>query len=171
MNNVFLFVLPAQPGAMPPRLKVLEASRYTHPYCVYGYTKIECLLCFFLRSRNLVIVKEGAPGATAEHKGLHKCSFGLDGVIQIMCGPGMKHLYQGHSAKLRMLDSSFQIFFLHLANEGKIDFPLSCELCRNLLRRLCISAHMLLIWIEIGKILSRQKSLEADREKYTFGVQ
>jgi hypothetical protein len=35
-----------------------------------------------------VIPKEGTPGTTAEHEGLHQRSLGLDRVIQIVSGPG-----------------------------------------------------------------------------------
>jgi hypothetical protein len=59
-----------------------------------------------LRDADLVIAKEGTPGAAGEHEGLYECSFGLDGVVQIVSGPGMEHLGQGDGAKARVLDSS-----------------------------------------------------------------
>ena len=53
-----------------------------------------------------MILKEGTPGARAEHVGLDERPFGLDGVIQIMRGPGVQHLREGDSAKLGMLNGS-----------------------------------------------------------------
>ena len=40
------------------------------------------------RNTDLVIPKEGTPGTTAEHEGLHQRSLGLNRVIQIVSGPG-----------------------------------------------------------------------------------
>ena len=45
-----------------------------------------------------MIPEEGTPGTRAEQEGLHERSFGLDGVIQIVSGPRLKHLRQGDGA-------------------------------------------------------------------------
>lgn len=37
-----------------------------------------------------MIEKEDMPGAAAEYEWLYECSLGLDGVIQVVSGPGIE---------------------------------------------------------------------------------
>src|SRR6266568_6369430 len=48
----------------------------------------------FLLTTDLVVPKKWTPGATAEQEGVHERAFGLDGVVQIVSGPGVQHLCQ-----------------------------------------------------------------------------
>src|SRR5689334_2153856 len=68
----------------------------------------------FLGSTDLVIPKEGTPGTTAEHEGLHERSFGLNGMHQIVSCPRMQHLGQSNCTQLRMLCSPSQIVIFQL---------------------------------------------------------
>src|SRR5436305_11484949 len=88
----------------------------------------------FLQITDLVISKEGTPGTTAEHEGLHERSFGLDGVIQIVSGPRLKHLPQGDGAQLWMLGGPPQFVILHLLEQGKVFLTSACERGSELLR-------------------------------------
>jgi hypothetical protein len=92
-----------------------------------GYAKIPLFW-----NTDLVIPKEGTPGTTAEHEGLHERSFGLDSVHQIVSCPCMKHLCQGDGAQLRMLDSPSQVVILHPAEQGKAFLTISREHSRKL---------------------------------------
>ena len=117
-----------------------------------------------------MIPEEGTPGAAAEHEGLHKRSFGLDSVIQIVSRPRMKELCQGDRTKLWMLDSPFQILILHLLNQDKTFLAMLCKRSRKLFRRLSSKIWMRLIGIEIAEVLARQKSAEAHRKERTFRI-
>ena len=112
------------------------------------------ILRLFLRNSDLVIPKEGAPGTTAEHEGLHECSFGLNSVHQIVGCPCVKHLRQCDGAKLRMLYSPSQILILHLLEQGKAFLTIACEQSSELLRSLRKKVCVLLVGIESVKILS-----------------
>ena len=114
--------------------------------------KFSCIQCdehLFLQNTNLVIPKEVTPGTTAEHEGLHQCSFGLHGVHQIVSCPRMKHLRQGDCTQLRMLCSPSQVVILHMLEQDKAFLTIACERSRELLRSLCIRVSVLLKWIEI----------------------
>lgn len=74
-----------------------------------------------------MILKEGTPGTTAEHKGLHECSFGLDGMHQVVSGPCMKHLGQGDGAQFGMLYRSSQVCILHLLQQGEAFLAIACK--------------------------------------------
>ena len=100
-----------------------------------AYALLERISHLCLRDTDLVIAKEGTPGATAEHEGLHECSFGLDGVHQIVGCPRMKHLCQGDCTQLRMLYSPSQIVILHLLKQDKAFLTRACERSYKLLRR------------------------------------
>src|SRR5438874_13787758 len=90
--------------------------------------------CLFLQNTDLVIPKEGTPGATAEHEGLHERSFGLNRVHQIVCCPRMKHLCEGDGTQLRMPYGPSQVLIPHLLEQGKASFPIVCEQSSELLR-------------------------------------
>src|SRR5579859_6443339 len=124
----------------------------------------------FLCNADLVIAKEGAPGAAVEHEGLYERSFGLDGVVQVVSGPCMQHLCQGDCAKLRMLRGAFQVVILHLCEQGETFLTTAREFSDKLLRSLCIRVCVLLVWIEISEILPCQKSSEADRKDQALRV-
>lgn len=115
-----------------------------------------------------MIPKEGTPGTTTIHEGLHERPFGLDGVVQIMSCPGMQHLCQGDCPKFRMLRRPSQIVILHLFEQGKIFLTISCERSRKLFRILRFMLRVSLVWIEIDKILSGQKSAESGRKEHAF---
>src|SRR5258708_38666528 len=134
-------------------------------------TKIWCESHLFLRNTDLVISKERTPGTTAKHERLHERSFGLDGVVQIVSCPRLKHLCQGVCAQLRMLRGPSQVVIFHLLEQDKAFLTISCERSSKLLRSLRIRACVLLVWIESVQILSCQKSVEADRKVEAFRVQ
>jgi hypothetical protein len=83
-----------------------------------------------------MIPKEGTPGTTAKHEGLHKRSLGLDSVIQIMSCPCLQHLCQGDGAQLRMLYCPSQIVILHVLEQDKAFLTSAREFSRKLLRSL-----------------------------------
>ena len=80
-----------------------------------------------------MIPKEGTPGTTAEHEGLHERSFGLDGVVQIVSSPGVQHLCQSDSAQLGMLFRPSQVVIRHPAEQGKAFLTSACERRRQFL--------------------------------------
>ena len=86
------------------------------------------------RNAYLVIPKEGTPGATAEHEGLHQRSLGLNRVIQIVSGPGMKHLCQRDGVQLRMPYGPSQVFIPYVLEQDKAFLTSACERSRELLR-------------------------------------
>ena len=90
----------------------------------------------FLQNTDLVIPKEGTPGTTAEHEGLHQRSLGLNRVMQIVSGPGMKHLCQCDGAQLRMPYGPSQVFIPHILEQDKAFLTSACERSRELLRSL-----------------------------------
>ena len=83
-----------------------------------------------------MIPKEGTPGTTAEHEGLHQRSLSLNRVIQIVSGPGMKHLCQRDGAQLRMLYGPSQVVIPHVLEQDKAFLTRACERSRKLLRSL-----------------------------------
>lgn len=129
-----------------------------------------CGRSWLRRSLDLMIPEEKAPGATAEHKGLHERSFGLDRVHQIVRCPRMQHLSQPDRAKLRMLDRPLQVGVLHILEQNQILLALLREQSDNLLRR-CSEVRLWWVWIERIEIPARQKRLEADRKEAAFRVQ
>jgi len=44
---------------------------------------------------DLVILKEGTPGATAAHEGAHQRAFGLHRVVQVVRGPRVVQVVRG----------------------------------------------------------------------------
>jgi hypothetical protein len=88
------------------------------------------------RNTDLVIPKEGTPGTTAEHEGLYQGSLGLNGVIQIVSGSGMKHLCQRDGTQLRMPYGPSQVFIPHVLEQDKAFLTSECERSRELLRSL-----------------------------------
>ena len=102
-----------------------------------------------------MIPKEGTPGTTAEHEGLHQRSLGLNRVIQIVSGPGMKHLRQGDGTQLRMPYGSSQVVIFHVLEQDKAFLTRVCERSSELLGSLCIKVWGGTVWIESGEILSR----------------
>lgn len=83
-----------------------------------------------------MIPKEGTPGTTAEHEGLHERSFGLNRMHQIVSCPRMKHLCQRDCAKLGMLCGPCQVLILHLFEQDKAFLTMACERRSELLRSL-----------------------------------
>src|SRR5215467_12397111 len=67
----------------------------------------------FLLTTDLVVPKKWTPGATAEQEGVHERSFGLDGVVQIVSGPGVQHLRQRDRTQSGMLSRPAQIVIRH----------------------------------------------------------
>jgi len=117
-----------------------------------------------------MIAEEGAPGAAAEHKGLHECAFGLHGMHQIVPGPCLKHLAQRHSAQFRMLRGPGQILRAHLSEQGQVLLAIlrehSGKLCGSLRREVGVW----LLRIKIGKVLTCQKSAETNGKERAFRV-
>ncbi len=85
------------------------------------------LFYLFLPIPNLVVPKECTPGATAEHEGLHERAFGLDGVVQIVNGPGVQHLCQRDGTQRGMPFRPAQVVIRHLFEQDKARFSSSCE--------------------------------------------
>ncbi len=117
-----------------------------------------------------MISKEGSPGTTAEQERLHECPLSLDGVVQIVSRPRMQQLRQRDDTQLRMLFGPSQVVIPHLFEQEQAFLSSAGERCSKLLRSLCIKVCVLLIWIEIDKLLSCQKSAEADRKDLLFCV-
>ena len=125
----------------------------------------------FLPTPNLVVAKKCPPGATAEQEGLHQRSFGLDGVVQIVSGPGVQHLLQRDRTQGRMLFRPAQVIIRHLCEQDKARFSSACERLHQLLGSQSFRACVRFVWIEIDELLSCQKSVEADRKNQVLSVQ
>lgn len=106
---------------------------FHHRFVVGGLREHGCL---FLGNPALMIPKEGTPGTTAEHEGLHECAFGLDSVVQIVSGPRLKHLCQRDGPQLGMLCGPSQVLILYVLEQDQIFLTRVCECSRKLLRRL-----------------------------------
>lgn len=124
-----------------------------------------------LQTTDLMISEERAPGTTAKHERLHKRSFGLDGVHQIVSGPRMKQLSQNDGAQLRMLYGPFQVVILHLIEQDKAFLAHTGKRLNKLLRSLNSRVCVRLVWIERIEILACQKSAQAHRKVQSFSVQ
>ena len=128
------------------------------------------MIRLFLQITDLVILKEGTPGTTAEHERLHECPFGLDGMVQIVSGPGMQHLCQSDSAQFRVLFGPPQVIILQMLEQDQAVLTRAGKRSYKLLRGECIKVCVLLVWIKIDEILSGQKSMESDGKDLTFRV-
>src|SRR6266571_9200795 len=84
----------------------------------------------FLLTTDLVVPKKWTPGATAEQEGVHERAFGLDGVVQIVSGPGVQHLYQRDATQRGMLSRPAQVVIRHLLEQDQARFSRAGE-CRH----------------------------------------
>lgn len=82
----------------------------------------------------------------------------------------MKHLCQGDGAQLRMLDGPSQVVIPQLIEQDKASLTTMCKRSYKVPRSLRIGVGVLLIWIEIDEILSRQKSADSNRKNLEFRV-
>jgi len=83
-----------------------------------------------LLTTDLVVPKKWTPGATAEQEGPHERSLGLDGVVQIVSGPGVQHLCQRDGAQHGMLFRPAQVVIRHLLEQDQAVLPRAGE-CRH----------------------------------------
>jgi hypothetical protein len=160
-----------QPTSKKTQGKASPKQRHLRPNQLKHSISSRSRRALFLPTPNLVVPKKCPPGARTEQEGLHERSFGLDGVVQIVSGPGVQHLRQRDRTQRGMLFRPSQIDIGHLLEQDQAFLPSACERHHQLFGSQCRCARVRFVWIEIDELLSCQKSVEADRKNQVLSVQ